>query len=134
VFVRFQSPTPGKRGVHLGVFGLTNLLGRGGQLSAEEHAVWRAGNDWYDATYTNPADVDPSVYDVTVNPQATAWFKDSATHLLARVPPYLAILRSHGVECVRVESADPGRVVYEDDVQVVVVPRTSVRGKASVRH
>jgi hypothetical protein len=124
VLIRFQSPAPGKRGVHTGVFGLTNLLGRGGHLSPQEHAVWRAGNDWYDAAYPDPTDVDPSAYDVAVNPQATAWFKDSATHLIERVEPYLVILRAHGVECVRVESADPGRVVYEDDVQVVVVPHS----------
>ncbi len=29
---------------------------------------------------------------------------------------------AHHVPWVRVESDDPGRVIYEDDVQVVVVP------------
>lgn len=120
--IRFQSPTPGRRGVHTGVFGLTNALGRGGLLTPEEHAVWRSGNDWYDAAYPNPADVDPSVYDVDVNPRATAWFKETAHHLLERVPPYLVILHAHGVDCVRVDAADPGRVIYEDAEQVVVVP------------
>ncbi|MZG03727.1 hypothetical protein GTW62_15855, partial [Streptomyces sp. SID5614] len=46
-----------------------------------------------------------------------------ATHLLDRIPGYLALLAAHGVPCERLESADPGRVVYEDDVQIVVVPR-----------
>ena len=33
------------------------------------------------------------------------------------------ILAAHGVSCVRLESADPpGRVIYEDDCQIVVVP------------
>jgi len=122
MFVRFQSPVPGKRGVHTGVFGLTNGLGRSGRLSPEEHAAWRAGNDWYDAAYPDPTATDPTVYDVTLHPRATAWFKETATHLLERVPPYLEILRTHGVPCVRVEAADPGRVIYEDDVQVVVDP------------
>lgn len=122
MFVRYQSPIRGKRGVHTGVFGLTNLLGRAGRLSPEEHATWRAGNDWYDAAYPDPAATDPSVYDETTHPRATAWFKESATHLIARVPAYLDILAAHGVECVRVESDDPGRVIYEDDVQIVVVP------------
>ena len=122
VFVRFQSPVPGKRGVHTGVFGLTNLLGRSGQLTPDEHAAWRSGNAWYDAAYPDPMDTDPSVYDETVHPRATAWFKEAATHLIDRVPPYLEILRVHGVQCVRVEAQDPGRVIYEDDVQIVVVP------------
>ncbi|GAA1723289.1 hypothetical protein GCM10009809_18960 [Isoptericola hypogeus] len=122
MFVRFQSPLPGKRGVHTGVFGLTNLLGRSGQLTPDERAAWRSGNDWYNAAYPDPTDIDPTVYDEIVNPRASAWFKETATHLLERVPPYLEILRAHGVECVRVETGDPGRVIYEDAVQIVVVP------------
>lgn len=108
--------------MHLGVFGLTNTLARAGELSAEEYADWRAGNDWYNAAYPNPADSDPSVYDKHLNPRSTAWFKDSALHLMERVPRYLEILDAHGIACVRVEAADPGRIIYEDDVQVVVVP------------
>ncbi|WP_376726203.1 hypothetical protein [Streptomyces nigra] len=38
------------------------------------------------------------------------------------LPGYLEILAAHGVECRLLRSADPGRVVYEDDVQIVVVP------------
>lgn len=121
-YVRFQSPTPGRRGVHTGVFGLTNLLGRAGALSRAEHVDWRAGNAWFEAAYPDPSTCDPSVYDEVANPLATAWFKSSATHLFARVDRYLEILTAHGVACVRVESRDPGRVIYEDDVQVVVVP------------
>ncbi|WP_158685068.1 hypothetical protein [Streptomyces sp. LaPpAH-108] len=29
---------------------------------------------------------------------------------------------AHGVDCRALRSADPGRVVHEDDVQIVVVP------------
>jgi hypothetical protein len=65
------------------------------------------------------------VYDPEVNPGAVAWFKTSATHLLDRVPGYLTLLAAHGVRCERLESADPGRIVYEDEHQVVVVPRDS---------
>lgn len=121
-YVRFQSPEPGRRGVHTGVFGLANLLARNGELTDLEYADWRAGNDWYNAAYSDPSASDPDVYDDQVNPLATAWFKTSAVHLLERIPCYLEILRAHGVACVRVESEDPGRIIYEDDVQIVVVP------------
>ena len=121
-YIRFQSPVPGRRGVHIGVFGLTNSLGRTGALTPAEHAAWRSGNDWFNAAYADPAATDPTVYDDVANPRATAWFKATATHLLERVPPYLEILDAHGVDCVRVTCTDPGRVIYEDDVQVVVVP------------
>jgi hypothetical protein len=122
MYIRYQSPTPGKRGVHTGVFGLANLLGRAGELSPTEYRDWRAGNDWFNTAYPDPSDTDAAVYDEQLNPRATAWFKDSATHLLERIPRYVEILSAHGVPCVRVEAERPGRVIYEDDVQIVVVP------------
>lgn len=126
MYIRFQSPHPGKRGVHTGVFGLANRLGKSGALTAEEYAIWRAGNDWYNSAYPDPTSCDPSVYDESINPQATAWFKSTATYLLERIPKYLEILQAHGVKCDRVESAAPGRIIYEDDVQIVAVPHAAL--------
>ncbi|MFD5647400.1 hypothetical protein ACFWIP_37885, partial [Streptomyces anulatus] len=103
-----------------------------GRLTAEPHGFGRAANDWYDAAYTDPSRVDPAVYDPGVNPGAVAWFKGTATHLLDRIPGYLALLAAHGVPCERLESADPGRVVYEDEHQVVVVPRPRSADPADV--
>lgn len=64
----------------------------------------------------------PDVYDSNLNPSATAWFKVGATHLIERTEGYIQILAAHGVPHERVESDAPGRVIYEDDSQVVVVP------------
>lgn len=122
MYVRFQSPTPNARGTHPGVFGLVNHLAAQGRLSAEQERFRRETNAWYDAHFTNPADVDPLVYDRQRNPAAAAWFKASAGHLIQRVDGYLDILAAHDVACVRVESPDPGTVIYEDNDQVVVVP------------
>lgn len=124
-FVRFQAPEPDERGRRIGVFGLVNLLGRRGLLTPEQEAFRVAGNAWFDAAYPDPTTVDPRVYDPALHPLAAAWFRADATHLIARVGGYLAILAAHDVACVRVGSDDPGRIVYEDAVQVVVVPRTA---------
>ncbi|WP_431780513.1 hypothetical protein [Streptomyces chumphonensis] len=121
-FIRFQATTPNRRGVLPGIFVTVNGLARDGRLTAEQEEFRRTTNAWYDAAYTNPTHVEPTVYDPVVNPGAVAWFKASAGHLLARVEGYLAILTAHGVPHVRLESADPGRIVYEDADQVVVVP------------
>ncbi|MFF4091893.1 hypothetical protein ACFYY9_34080 [Streptomyces nigra] len=121
-YLRFQSPHRNDRGRFTGVFGLVNNLAREGRLSEEQEAFRRLNNKWYDAAYTDPSTVDATVYDDEVNPGAAAWFKPSATHLLARVPGYLEILAAQGVDCQVLRSTDPGRVVYEDDVQIVVVP------------
>ncbi|MFI8287720.1 hypothetical protein EAO71_21930 [Streptomyces sp. ms191] len=121
-YIRFESPHRNDRGHFTGVFGLVNTLAREGRLSTEEEAFRRVHNSWYDAAYPDPSTVDPTVYDRTTNPGAAAWFKPSATHLIERVTGYLEILRAHGVDCRTRHCADPGRIVYEDDVQIVVVP------------
>lgn len=105
-----------------GIFGLANVLSRDGKLTAEQHAIWRAGNDWYNAAYPNPSDLYPEVYDHQINPGAVAWFKSSAHHLLERVEPYLKLLDAHEVAWEKLESENPGQIIYEDEVQIVVVP------------
>ncbi|WP_233621643.1 hypothetical protein [Amycolatopsis sp. WAC 04182] len=120
-FVRFQSPARDERGNFTGVFGLVNGLARAGRLTVEQEAFRRANNDWYDANFINPAHTDPRVYDAEVNPGAAAWFKATARVFIERVDGYLAILETHGIPCETVRSANPGRIVYEDEYQVVVV-------------
>ncbi|WP_205327618.1 hypothetical protein [Glycomyces sp. YM15] len=123
-YVRFQSAHRNQRGYFTGVFGLINTLAKQGKLTDEQESFRRSNNDWYNAAYPDPSTVDPTVYDHEVHAGAAAWFKPSATHLLERVPGYLEILTAHDVECETVRSADPGRVIYEDEVQVVVVPHS----------
>ncbi|MFG2498634.1 hypothetical protein ACGFSB_10570 [Streptomyces sp. NPDC048441] len=121
-YVRFQSPVQHPRGHFPGVFVLVNGLAREGKLTPEQERFRRANNDWYDAAYPTPSKVDPTVYDPDITPGAVAWFKATATQLIERVPGYLEILDAHGIECRMMRSSDPGRVVYEDEFQVVVVP------------
>jgi len=120
-YVRFESMAPNARGVHPGVFALANGLAQSGRLSSDEFGWWRASNDWFNVAYPDPATTDPSVFDKSAHPFATCWFKSTAGHLLARVPDYLDLLDRHGIAWrERREPTLPGRVLYEDDVQVVV--------------
>ncbi|MBA8807705.1 hypothetical protein [Promicromonospora sukumoe] len=119
--VRFESPVANSRGLHVGVFGLANGLARSGALTPEDHAWWRRSNDWCNAAYPDPSAVDPLVYDRTVNPGAKAWFKGTATHLIDKTREYLVLLDRYNVPWVERSTTTPGRVVYEDDVQVVAV-------------
>ena len=121
-YIRYQATEPNARGHFTGIFGLANGLRRRGELTDAQEAFMSTNNAWYDAAYTDPSTVDATVYDRELNPGARAWFKAEATHLMERLPGYLAILDAHGVKWCRVESDDPGRVVYEDADQVVVVP------------
>jgi hypothetical protein len=124
-FVRYESPLVNEHGRHTGVFGLANGLARAGLLSEADREFWRTQNAWYDETLSYPP---AAAYDRATNPLAASWFKASAVTFLAPVPGYLAMLRRHEVLCVERWSDDPGRVVYEDEHQVVVVPWLAVDG------
>jgi hypothetical protein len=122
VFVRFESARPDVTGRHIGIFGLVNVLGRHGMLTAAEEAVRREANSWLDAAYPDPCTTHPTVYDPEIHPGAAAWFRATATGLLERVPPYLALLDAHAVAWRRVSTSEPGRIIYEDPFQVVALP------------
>ncbi|MBE1499252.1 hypothetical protein H4696_006352 [Amycolatopsis lexingtonensis] len=125
-YVRFQSAEPTAEGRHPGFFGLINNLSRAGRLTAEQEEFRRTNHAWYESHYTNPATIDPAVYDHAVNPGATAWFKDSAEELVGRAAGYLEILDAHDVRWNKLVSDQaPGRIIYEDDDQIVVVPFSS---------
>ncbi|WP_091324891.1 hypothetical protein [Arthrobacter sp. cf158] len=115
-FVRYQSTTPDAKGRHLGIFALANRLAKEGSLSPENWREWRSANNFYDEAYATPG---ASFY---AAPGAQAWFKVTATHLISRIDFYIDLLRRHDVPCRAFYSSDPGVVLYEDDVQVVVVP------------
>ncbi|MEV0729565.1 hypothetical protein [Polymorphospora sp. NPDC050346] len=122
-FVRFQSPEADALGRYVGVFGLVNTLARQGRLTPDQERFRRANNDWYEAAYPDPSTVVPGVYDHDRNPGAAAWFKISATTLIERVAGYLDILAAHEVKCIQLAATDPpGRVIYEDEFQILIVP------------
>ena len=121
-YVRYQATIANARGIFSGVFALVNGLHFARQLSDEQAALRREIHDWFNANLTNPADLDPRVFDRTRYPVTLSWFKTSARACLAKLPPYLTILDEHGVGYERVRSHAPGRIVYEDELQVVVAP------------
>ncbi|UPK75388.1 hypothetical protein MU582_01770 [Nocardioidaceae bacterium SCSIO 66511] len=120
-FVRFQSPHADARGRYVGVFGLVNAAAKSGQLTSEQEAFRRTNNDWFDAYYADPNTVDRTVYDPGVNPAAAGWFKADAVELIDRTERYLDLCRVLGICCERVESENPGKIIYEDEHQIVVV-------------
>jgi hypothetical protein len=66
--------------------------------------------------------VAPECYDRTLNPGARAWFKSGASDQIELARAYLVLLDRYDVGWVELRTAAPGRIVYEDHVQVVAVP------------
>lgn len=125
-YIRYEADRASVGESSTGIFGLANGLARSGRLTPEDWAFWRAGNDWYDAAYPDPGVVDPALFDKAVNPVVSCWFREStATHLLVKVPAYLALFDRYGVGWVERRSHDPGVILYADAVQVVVRPHGS---------
>ena len=118
-FVRFRSPNPNARGARVGVFALANGLRSDGRLTAADSAWLADNNAWYNDAYAEPSS---DVFDRAAHPITECWFRSSATHLLDRVDGYLVLLDRYGEPWERVETDDPGTVLFEDSVQVVVVP------------
>lgn len=121
-FLRFQSAIPNRSGRCPGVFAMANGLARQGRLSAIDEAWWEAANTCLTKSYVDPSTVAPECYDRTLNPGAAAWFKESSHDQIELTREYLALLDRYGVAWVELRTASPGRIVYEDDVQVVATP------------
>ena len=124
-FVRFHAPHANARGTFPGVFALANGLRADGLLSDSDAAWLLNANARATAAYADPSVTHPDVYDREINPAAEAWFRTTATHLIDMARDYVALLGRHSVECVETHSDGPGRVLYSDDVQIVVVPHSA---------
>jgi len=51
---------------------------------------------------------------------AVAWFKDNAGDPVKRMWRLVSLLREHGVSVRLLRSKNPGKILYEDEYQVVV--------------
>ena len=116
MFVRFVVGSDGQHHKELtGVLTEARLLRDRGDLTAEEDA--RLGDVY--AWFNDNVPVPP--FSTGRFPRdAVAWFKDNAREPVTRMWDVVALLREHGVEVRLLRSANPGRVVYEDSVQVLV--------------
>lgn len=103
---------------------MTNGLRDSGLLSAADAEWVRSQNAHGERTYTDPSTVVADCYDTSLNPGARSWFKDDATDLLQMAHRYTTLLDRYEVPWVELRTPDPGRIVYDDAVQVVAVPYT----------
>lgn len=130
MFIRYQSAMPNRHGRFPGIFALVNGLLNGDSLTSDTAAWVRKTNTWFTMAYTDPSTVIPDCYNPAVNPGAQSWFRAEAAELLARSANYLDLLDRHEIPWVELRTKSPGRIVYEDKVQVVAVPLTHEEGWA----
>jgi hypothetical protein len=52
--------------------------------------------------------------------EAVSWFKDDAGKAIERMWGIVSLLREHGLQVRLLRSRNPGKIIYEDQYQVVV--------------
>ena len=116
VFVRFVVGSDGQYHKELtGIFTEARVLRERGDLTAEEDARLEELYEWFEEQVPVPP------FSTGRFPRdAVAWFKDDAGKPVTKMWDIVALLREHGVEVRLLRSANPGRVVYDDRVQVLV--------------
>lgn len=123
-FIRYQSAVPNRRGRFPGVFAMANGLRNEGLLSEADKQWLQVANENANVAYTDPTTVVAGCYNSELNPGARSWFKAESTQLLDMAAAYLDLLDRHNIPWIALRTRNPGRRVYEDEVQVVAVPHT----------
>lgn len=101
---------------------MANGLREGSLLGGDDAAWLLAAKSQANAAYADPSTVIADCYDSELNPGARSWFKAEAVSLLEMASEHLGLLGRYGVPWVELRTSTPGRIVYEDSVQVVAVP------------
>ena len=115
-FVRFVVGADGEDHRQLnGLFTEARILRDGGHLSVEEDNRLERIYDWFNLHLPVPP-----FSERRWRKGVASWFKSDATEPVSRMWDIVVILRDHGVPTRMLRSDNPGKVVYEDDFQVVV--------------
>ena len=116
MFVRFVVGANGEDHRRLtGVVAEARFLLDDGLLSAEEEARLAASYDWLNSHLPVPPFSTSSWPD-----DVSAWFKHTAHEPIRCMRDLAGLLEDHGQPVRMLRSRNPGRVVYEDEFQVVV--------------
>ena len=116
MFVRFVVGSDGQHHKELtGLLTEARLLRDRGELTAEEDIRLAGLYEWFNEHVSVPP------FSTGDFPRdAVSWFKDDAGEPVTMMWDVVTVLREHDVEVRLLRSSNPGRVLYEDRVQVLV--------------
>jgi len=116
MFVRFVVGTGGESHLWLtGVITEARLLRDRDQLAPYQQACLDDAYAWLNAHLPCPPF---STSDW--GSEAVSWFKDTAEPAIKKMWEIVALLEEHGVAVRLLRSKNPGKILYEDDFQIVV--------------
>lgn len=122
-YLRLQANYIGRLGVEVGIFVAVDHLRRKNLLTPEEEDLYFDIDDWFREHLP-----EPPFYADGNTLGAITWFKQATTAaMLTRLTPLRDLLSVHDVRCDLVRSSNPGKLIYEDQYQIGVIPSTRKR-------
>lgn len=119
MFVRFVVGSDAENAAWLtGVITEARLLRDAGELYDYESERLEAIYDWFDEHLPCPP-FHRKRRSGEWTRDAVAWFRAEAVEPIRRIWDIVAILREHGVPVRMVTTERPGKIVYEDEFQIV---------------
>ncbi len=116
MFIRFVVGTDGEKHRWLtGIITEAVVLRDKGQLASYQQAGFEDASTWLNAHLPCPPF---STSDWGAD--AVCWFKDTAEPSIRKMWEIVALLREHGIAVRLLRSKNPGKIVYEDEFQIVV--------------
>ncbi len=126
MFIRFTVlSTDADTGKSTGVLVAGHTLRDEGDLSVEEHHQLRLCLQWFNEQLKVPS----KLYKDLQNKRALSWFKPSAAEHIKHMWELKHILDHHGLHVNVLKTHEPGKVVYEDEWQVLAIPAKGQRFK-----
>jgi hypothetical protein len=117
MFVRFVAGVDGEDHRWLtGIITEARLLRDGGKLAPYQELCLQEAYDWLNAHLPCPP-FRASGW----SPEAVSWFKDTAEAAIDKMWEIVALLQEHGVAVRLLRSKHPGKILYEDAFQIVVL-------------
>lgn len=98
-----------------GIFTEANLLKEDGNLSPYEEEWLEEVFGWFNSHLPCPPFAAGRF-----SRDAVAWFKADSSEFIARMWDIVALIQNHDVPVRLLKSQNPGKIVYEDDHQIVV--------------
>jgi hypothetical protein len=92
-----------------------------GSMSLAEHIWYVNTANWFHENLNYPSCFDQPVLS-NIRFEAQCWFKYKNSLHLEKTISVAKLLRKHGIGVSVRLTADPGKVIYEDLLQVVVLP------------
>ena len=122
MYVRFVIKVNDERsGRNKGLFMAMGELKDNNELFSYEKDIQKNICKWFDENL-DASKVQSSESNHYTKPHAISWFKSSATEHINKMREYAQILEAHDVSVIQLNTERPGKVVYEDEYQMEIVP------------